>query len=419
MNTTTDAIKGLTPVQRRELTHMGRNEATHLPNALSTTQAAALVRRGLAVKDGARHALTELGAAVADVLAGGPERRAAEEALRRALDAVVSAEGAQERAEAYRAAARALEAADEAGVEPFLSVSATRALEQVERAQRVGAERVERLALRVAEEWRAQCPQEAAQEGTQGAQGGEGDPAAPVVCKGTAPAALPALDGERTATAMARLDRVYLAGYVTAPGLSCDERRVAALVVADECTDGGARLTATGMTRDESFWWHYNGSAYDLVNAYGSARLAAGAVRRSAHVCGWGCGTPCPQAAQEAVQAAQEGAGVQGAQEVAEAADGAQEAAQKGEGDPAWVARRDAALGAVGTLLDGTVPAYRRTVMRKGDAVGMSDTMATDVARVYLAEEVADGGSVCANVVASGVVLTRANGARLWLEPVA
>lgn len=105
-----------------------------------------------------------------------------------------------------------------------------------------------------------------------------------------------------------------------------------------------------------------------------------------------------------------------GAQEAQEA----QEAARGTEGDPVWVARRDEALGALLELLDDGAARYRRTVLVKGsDARGMSDTMPTDVAWVYLAEEVADGGELSAPGVGRSLVLTRANGARLELRPVA
>ncbi|MEU9405528.1 hypothetical protein AB0E08_07475 [Streptomyces sp. NPDC048281] len=115
------------------------------------------------------------------------------------------------------------------------------------------------------------------------------------------PAALaPLMDEEQTVKIMERLDRVYLEGYVCGPGMQYDEMRVAALVVADRYTDGGERKSATGRTRDELFWWYYIGSTYDLMNAYGSARLHAGAIVRPAHRCSWGCGTPCPQAAKSA-----------------------------------------------------------------------------------------------------------------------
>jgi hypothetical protein len=104
--------------------------------------------------------------------------------------------------------------------------------------------------------------------------------------------------------------------------------------------------------------------------------------------------------------------------EAPEGAQEAQEAARGAEGDPAWVARRDAALGALLGMLDDSVAWYRRTVLRRSGHEGMRDTMPTDVAWEYLAEEVADGGGVSAQGAGGGVVLTRANGARLLLRPV-
>lgn len=104
--------------------------------------------------------------------------------------------------------------------------------------------------------------------------------------------------------------------------------------------------------------------------------------------------------------------GPQGAQEVPEALRGT-------EGDPEWVARRDAALEALQGLMDGGAARYRRTVLVEGsDARGASDTMATETARAYLAEEIADGGEVGRRGMAGGVLLVRANGARLELSPV-
>lgn len=124
-----------------------------------------------------------------------------------------------------------------------------------------------------------------------------------------------------------------------------------------------------------------------------------------------------PQEAVSAPVAAQE---QQEAQEAVQGAQEAQEAARGTEDDPAWVARRDVALGALLELLDDGAARYRRTVLVKGsDARGVSDTMPTDVAWVYLAEEVADGGELSAPGVGRSLVLTRANGARLELRPVA
>jgi hypothetical protein len=89
------------------------------------------------------------------------------------------------------------------------------------------------------------------------------------------------------------------------------------------------------------------------------------------------------------------------------------------EGDPVWVARRDEALEVLRGLMDGGAGRYRRTVLIEGtDARGMSDTMPTAVARVYLAEEVADGGEVSKPGMGVRLVLVRENGARLELEPV-
>jgi len=122
-----------------------------------------------------------------------------------------------------------------------------------------------------------------------------------------------------------------------------------------------------------------------------------------------------PQKAVSAPVAAQE------RPEGEEAADGAREAleaARGTEGDPEWVARRDAALERVLRLLDGEAARYRRTVITREGLPGAGDTLPTDAAWVYLAEEVADGGQV-EDLRRGEVRLTRANGARLRLNPVA
>lgn len=69
-----------------------------------------------------------------------------------------------------------------------------------------------------------------------------------------------------------RLDAIMSARHVTGPGLSHDEHTAAALIVADYYTDGGTRRTATGMDRDESFWWYKLGSTWDLIGVYRRAR---------------------------------------------------------------------------------------------------------------------------------------------------
>ncbi|MFD8648692.1 single stranded DNA-binding domain-containing protein [Streptomyces mirabilis] len=98
-------------------------------------------------------------------------------------------------------------------------------------------------------------------------------------------------------------------------------------------------------------------------------------------------------------------------------AETAVEGTQGTEGDPAWVARRDEALGALLGLLDGGAGRYRRTVLGKDGADGLSDTMPTSVVRAYLAEEVADGGEVGRRGMSGGLLLVRANGARLEFRP--
>jgi hypothetical protein len=155
------AVRKLTAVQRSELGNMARtvevmpSRGWRLSQRLSSSQVRALVGRGLAELDGtAFYRLTPLGVAVADVVGGGPERRAAEEALRRALDALADAEGPEGRAVAYERAGHALVVADEVGVMNMLSDTMRHRLEGVARAQRQGAERVEKIASRAAEEWR-------------------------------------------------------------------------------------------------------------------------------------------------------------------------------------------------------------------------------------------------------------------------
>jgi hypothetical protein len=103
---------------------------------------------------------------------------------------------------------------------------------------------------------------------------------------------------ERTAR-LARLDRVFLAGYATSPPMTHEERRIAAGLVADRHTQGGTALFQ-GRDRAQMASEYVIKDPYDLMNAYGWARLDAGAIERPAHTCSWGCGTPCPQAAARA-----------------------------------------------------------------------------------------------------------------------
>jgi hypothetical protein len=106
-------------------------------------------------------------------------------------------------------------------------------------------------------------------------------------------------------------------------------------------------------------------------------------------------------------------------QEGADGVQGAQEDVTGAEGDPAWVARRDVAWRALGDVLDGGAARYRRAVLVEGsEARGVSDTMPTEAARVYLAGELADGGELSKSGMGVRLVLTRANGARLELYPV-
>lgn len=177
------AVKGLTPTQRSVLAGMAETVYTmpsrgwRLSDRLSDAQVHALVKRGLAELDGtAYHALTPLGVAVAEEVAGIPQRRAAEETLRGALDALCAAEGPEARAVAFRAAGEALGAADGAGVRNMLPERARRGLSQVARAERQGAACVERVALGAVEAWRAMNPapvRPVAEERQEGPLGGE------------------------------------------------------------------------------------------------------------------------------------------------------------------------------------------------------------------------------------------------------
>lgn len=80
------------------------------------------------------------------------------------------------------------------------------------------------------------------------------------------------------AAVVARLDAVWSAGYVTGPPMTQDQRRVAAEVVADYYTDGGTKLLHGVRDRDALVQEYRSDlkSTWDLMNAYGHARLVTG-----------------------------------------------------------------------------------------------------------------------------------------------
>ena len=90
-------------------------------------------------------------------------------------------------------------------------------------------------------------------------------------------------------------------------------------------------------------------------------------------------------------------------------------AAQEQQEGPA---RSQAAMDAVWALLDDKAPRYRRTVLGRDGAHGATDTMEITDAWLYLVEEVAAGGALV-DLRRGEMRLTRANGARLRLAPVA
>lgn len=153
-----------------------------LPRHITTAQGAALVRRGLAVATSSvSWELTEMGAAVAEEVAGIPAQRAAVAAFGGGMDAVVAAVGVAARVEALRAAEGLLVALDESGVENDVPMDVRRVLEQLGRA------RGERLAGLVERAVRAWAPVVAERESASAvgdrfavAQGLQEAPAVPV-----------------------------------------------------------------------------------------------------------------------------------------------------------------------------------------------------------------------------------------------
>ncbi|MFE6000228.1 hypothetical protein ACFQ6C_25765 [Streptomyces sp. NPDC056454] len=98
-------------------------------------------------------------------------------------------------------------------------------------------------------------------------------PGAPMV---PAPAVEPVVAPVDTrAGVLARLDAVWSKGYVTSPCMTHEERRVAAEIVADDYTEGGARLVH-GRDRAALVTEYRAKDPYDLMNAYGSVRLRTG-----------------------------------------------------------------------------------------------------------------------------------------------
>lgn len=201
------ALRGLTPVMRRELASAGRcayntgASVVRLSSRLSLAQERALITRGLAVREGAKLVATVLGAAVAGELGGVPAMRAAEAALNAALDALADAETPEGRAAAFEAAGRALEAADGAGAENTLPEHVRYRLERYGKASARGARIVERVAVAVAAEWRETRARRAGeQERSEAPQGVVERPAAPGVAMEP---------GERSEGAQGGVERRY------------------------------------------------------------------------------------------------------------------------------------------------------------------------------------------------------------------
>lgn len=77
------------------------------------------------------------------------------------------------------------------------------------------------------------------------------------------------------AAVLARLDAIWSKGYVTGPGLTLEQHRIAAEVIADHYTDGDTRKVF-GRDRAALVAEYRNRSTYDVMNAYGAVRLATG-----------------------------------------------------------------------------------------------------------------------------------------------
>jgi hypothetical protein len=96
-----------------------------------------------------------------------------------------------------------------------------------------------------------------------------------------APASAPAAvetqerpDAARAAV-VARLDALWSAGYVTSPGLTLEQHRAAAEVIADYKTAGGTK-TLHGRDRAALVAEYRAKDPYDVMNTYGSVRLRTG-----------------------------------------------------------------------------------------------------------------------------------------------
>ncbi|MGA5598339.1 hypothetical protein ACPCSE_29315 [Streptomyces cellulosae] len=77
------------------------------------------------------------------------------------------------------------------------------------------------------------------------------------------------------AAVVAHLDAIWSKGYVTGPGLTLEQHRIAAEVIADHYTDGDTRKVF-GRDRAALVADYRNRSTYDVMNAYGAVRLATG-----------------------------------------------------------------------------------------------------------------------------------------------
>ncbi|MFE4863249.1 hypothetical protein, partial [Streptomyces sp. NPDC056670] len=107
------------------------------------------------------------------------------------------------------------------------------------------------------------------------AQGAQERPAAPAGGSGPFAGAVAAQNAGERSVILARLDAVWSKGYVTGPPMTHGEKRVAAEIIADHYTKGGT-VTVHGRDRATLVAEYAIKSNYDVMNAYGSARMVTG-----------------------------------------------------------------------------------------------------------------------------------------------
>lgn len=206
------------------------------------------------------------------------------------------------------------------------------------------------------------------------------------------------------------------------------------VVDAVEADEDGMRLYAVGEWEAEEEWARGvadavvdAGAEYAVTGTRADGSAMPGrevtAFRVSATVVRWaqGEGTRILHDGRGAVRMVREDGAVMVLRPVGGAVEGVSASVEAVEGGGGSEERR-VAVEAVERLvrdsMDGGAGHYRRVVLTEGGGRGASGVMTRGEARAYLVAEVVDGGMVEREGLSQRVVLTRANGARLVLEPV-